>query len=271
MTYISSNISAAASHLVKNPINRALLRGSDTSQDNFIYFLNDDYTITAFQFATEYKLSALTPIEFQEDVFCLDITTIDNAVCMLKFYSRTGQYVIEQFDDSTRMDGTITTTMNSAGLISGLSEYNGYTVEVVFDGQDFGEYVVDAGVIMVSNPHAVSGVVTVGLLYDVAIVPMYPFSGEAESAFKKQVKRIYVDYHHSLDFEINNQLVPYQNFEEIQAGLSISPKTDTEIVTPFFGWNRFDAEGTPIISITQSSPFDLQITSIGYQIESAVI
>ena len=271
LTYVSSNISAAASHLVKNPINRALLRGSDTSQDNFIYFLNDDFSITAFQFASEYKLSALTPISFQEDVICFDVTSIDNTVCMLKLYNKTGQYVLEQFDDSTRMDGTITTTMTNTGLITGLSAFNGYTAQVVYQGQDFGAYLVAGGSILVSNPHGVSGFVTVGLLYDVEIVPMYPFADIAESAFYKQVKRIYVDYFNTLNFNINGELVPYQNFQQIQAGLPISPQTDTAIVTPFYGWNRFDFNGKPIISITQSSPFDLQITSIGYQIESAVI
>jgi len=53
--------------------------------------------------------------------------------------------------------------------------------------------------------------------------------------------------------------------------LPLTPQTDTAIVDPFSGWNRFDNNGVPIISITQSSPFDLQITSIGYQIASEVI
>lgn len=41
-----------------------LLRSTDLSQDNFIYFLNSDNTLTAFQFAHEVNLAALTPITF---------------------------------------------------------------------------------------------------------------------------------------------------------------------------------------------------------------
>jgi len=272
LTYTSSNISLASSHLVKNPTNRALLRGTDTSQDNFIYFINpDDDTLTAFQFATEYKLAALTPATFQDEVQLIDIVTIDNTIYILKLYNLTDQYTIEVFDNNTRMDCTFTATMQTSGLVTGLDLLDGYTVQVVYKNQDFGQYLVQGNQITVNNPSGINDTVSIGLLYDVNIVPMYPYAGAQESAFKKQVNRIYVDYYNSLDFSINGNLVPYQSFADIQAGLPLTPQTDTAIVAPFSGWNRFNNNGVPIISITQSSPFDLQILSIGYQIAAAVI
>ena len=105
----------------------------------------------------------------------------------------------------------------------------------------------------------------IGLLYDVEIKPMYFFDAPAASPFKKQVTRIYVDYYNSIDFSINGNLVPYQNFPLFN-GKPLVPQTDTAIVAPFSGWNRFET-----LSITQTSPFDLQILSIGYQVSSAVI
>jgi hypothetical protein len=267
LTYTSSNISVASSHLVKAPSNRALLRGSDTSQDNFIYYLNPgDDTITAFQFATEYKLAALTPIEFQGDVELIDIVTIDNQVNILKFYALTEQFTVEVFDDSTRIDCNFQATMQSSGLVTGLSLLNGYTVQVVYQNQDFGQYLVVGGQITVTNPMGIADSVMIGLLYDVEITPMYVFTGAAEAPFFKQMNRIYVDYYQSLNFFINGNLVPYQNFADIQAGLPLVPQTDTAIISPVLGYDRFQT-----FSITQSSPFDLQITSIGYQIDSAVL
>jgi hypothetical protein len=171
-----------------------------------------------------------------------------------------------------RIDGALTLTMQSSGVITGLSIYNGYTVQVVFDGQDFGQYTVVGGTITVYNPHGYSGTALVGFLYTVVITPMFPFSGATESPFYKHVSRIYVDYYNSLAIYINGNLVPYQNFAAIQAGIPIFPQTDTAIVDPFYGWNRFDFDdGSPIITITQSAPFDMQILSIGYQIEADVI
>jgi hypothetical protein len=255
---------------VKNPVNRALLRGSDSSQDNFIYFLNPDNTITTFQFALEFKLAALTPMEFQEDVHLIDIATIDNTVYMIKFYDKTDQYTLEKIDDSTRMDGVFESFMQPSGLITGLAALNGYTVQVLYLNQDFGEYEVVGGEITVNNPDEIADTVIIGLLYENDLIPMYPFSGAHESSYKKQVNRIYVDYYNSLDFYVNGKLVPFMEFP-LYSGKPVTPQTDTAIIAPFSGWNRFDQDGVPIISITQRSPYDLQILGIGYQITSAII
>src|SRR5205807_2022043 len=65
LAYSSSNVSALSTHLVKRPISRAIQKGTRSSQDNNLYFLNDDSTITSFQFSSESKLAALSPIKFQ--------------------------------------------------------------------------------------------------------------------------------------------------------------------------------------------------------------
>ena len=141
-------------------------------------------------------------------------------------------------------------------------------VQVVYNDQDYGQYLVENGQVTVHNPLGSEGQVKVGLLYDVEIKPMYPFYSATSSPFEKQLSRIYIDYYQSLNFFINGDLVQYQSFQDIQLGLPLIPRTDTAIYSPVSGYSRFDDEA---IVITQSSPFDLQILSIGYQIEMAVI
>lgn len=269
-TYTSSNVSVASTHLVKNPSNSALQRGTDISQDNFVYYLNFDNTITAFQFATEYKLAALTPIDFNTNpvnpVRVKDIATINNTVYFLKFYSLTNTYTLESFDDTERIDGYIISSMASNGLINGLDIYNGYTVQVVFNNQDFGQYTIVNGSITVNNPNEYSGVVEVGLLYQLKITPMYLYAGPQAADYFKNINRIYVDYYNSLNFYVNGKLVKYQNFADIQAGLPLQPQTGTAIIESVNGWSR-----NSTFDITQNSPFDLQVTAIGYQISAAII
>lgn len=269
-TYTSTNISVASSHLVKSPKNCALLRGGDTSQDNFIYFLNNDNTVTAFQFATEYKLAALTPIDFNTDahnpVEIKDIATIDNKIYFLKKYTLSGKYSLEVFNDEERIDGYATFLMASNGVVSGLSDYEGYEVQVVFSGQDFGQYVVTNGTITVHNPLQESGFCLIGLLYRLEIKPMYLFAGSAQADYMKNISEIYVDYYNSLDFSINGTLVNYQVFSDIQAGIPLTEQSGTAIVSPTLGWNRFNT-----FSITQNAPFDCQITAISYQITASII
>lgn len=266
LAYQSKNISAASSHLMKSPFNRALQRGTDTSQDNFIYLLNDDSTITAFQFSNEIKLAAFTPIKFQEGVNIIDILSSNNEIYLLKLYTKTGIFMLEKMNDLTKIDGYAVNTISPSGIISGLEYYNGYTVQVIYKDQDYGEYLVVNGEITVINPPGVSDTVNVGLLYSVEIKPMYLFAGQNSSALKKSINQIYVDYYKSLDFYINDRLVPYQNYSDLQNGIPIEPKTDTVIVDSVYGWERFQT-----IKISQNSPFDLQILSISYSISATVI
>ena len=269
LSYQSTNVAPQSQNLMKNPNNRALLRGSDVSQDNFIYLQNPDNTLTAFQFATEIKLAALTPVVFNENVGLIDIVSVENFVYILKYYTLTGQFTIERLDSGVFVDSQQNFFMSSNGLITGLDRFNGYKVQVIYQNQDYGnDYLVTEGEITVHNPLMNSGTVQVGLLYQVEIVPMYPYYSATSAPFEKHLERIYIDYYLSLDFQINGILVNYQNFQDIQLGLPLVPQTDTAIFSPVSGYNRFDDKA---IVITQSSPFDLQILSIGYQIDMAVI
>lgn len=269
LAYQSTNIAPQSQHLMKNPESRALLRGTDVSQDNFIYFLNTvDDTITAFQFASEIKLAALTPCVFKNDVQLIDICTVQNHVYILKYYNLTQTFTIERFDTGIFVDSAQSAFMDSDGTVTLLDRFNGYVVQVIYLNQDFGQYLVENGTIEVNNPEEIASTVQVGLLYDVQIKPMYPFYSATSAPFEKQISRIYIDYYQSLNFFINGKLVQYQNFHEIQLGLPLVPKTDTAIFSPVSGYDRFDSEA---IVITQSSPFDLQILAIGYEIDMAVI
>lgn len=269
LSYQSTNVAPQSQNLMKNPNNRALLRGSDVSQDNFIYLQNPDNTLTAFQFATEIKLAALTPVVFDENVGLIDIVSVENFVYILKYYTLTAQFTIERLDTGVFIDSQQNFFMSSNGLITGLDRFNGYIVQVIYQNQDYGnDYLVTEGEITVHNPLMNSGTVQVGLLYQVEIVPMYPYYSATSAPFEKHLERIYIDYYLSLDFQINGILVNYQNFQDIQLGLPLVPQTDTAIFSPVSGYNRFDDMA---IVITQSSPFDLQILSIGYQIDMAVI
>lgn len=272
-TYTSSNVSVASSALVKAPINRALLRGTPGSQDNFIYYLNPDNTLTAFQFANEANLAALTPIDFNTFtnhaapnlVVIKDIVSVNNQVYLLKYYTLTGVYGLEVFEETIKMDGFQNLSIGMGGVVTGLTDFNGYTVQVVYSGQDYGSYLVSGGQITITNPPT-SGTVQVGLLYDVQITPMYLFVDPIAADYFKKISAIYVDYYNSLNFFINGELVNYQSFAAIQAEQPLTPQTGTAIKYPVNGWNR-DAT----FLIEQTAPFDLQITSIGYQITADLI
>ena len=265
-SYLASNISQASRHLVKNPLKAVLLRGTDQSQDNFIYFLNPDHTITAFQFAHEVNLAALTPFSSQNQIEIQDIVAIDNTIYLLKKYLNSQQIVLEKMALDIKLDGFEEKNLSENGKISGLERFEGLNVQVVFDQQDYGLYPVKQGGIQVHNTKKKTGSCFIGLLYPVEIRPMYFYGGSQHADLMKKITKIYVEYFGSLNFYISDQLVNYQIFLNIQQGNGLHPSSGTAIISPVFGWNR-----QKTFSITQQAPFDLQITSIAYQINTHMI
>lgn len=210
--------------MVKNPTKAVLLRGNDTSQDNFIYFLNPDHTLTAFQFAHEVNLAALTPLSAHEQNEIRDIVSIDNTIYLLKNYKNSEQTVLERMDENLKIDCYEIRHLPEDGLLENLNRFEGITVQIIFNDQDYGLYLVKDGKIKVNNPDKHSGTCFVGLLYPVEIRPIF-FSGAQNADLMKQTTKIYVEYFQSLNFYINEQLVNYQVFTDIQQGKNLSPQS----------------------------------------------
>lgn len=272
LAYNSSNVSVLSTHLVVKPVSRAIQKGTALSQDNLLYFLNSNNSMTSFQFSNESKLASLSPIKFQFDEFGLpivdviDIVTVNNEIYLLKQLFLTGGFFLEKFTDDFKIDSYTQNVMPSTGIVTGLGQYEGYTVQVIFENQDYGQYLVTGGQITVNNPSGYSGTVFVGLLYPLEIKPMYLFAGANATYHFKQITNIFVDYYNSLDFYVNGTLVNFQNFIEIQNQIPLAPQTGTAHMRPVHGWDRFQT-----FTISQNSPFDCQILSISYQIDAHII
>lgn len=284
LAYASSNISQHSSHLVNSPTKAVLIRGTDVSQDNFIYFSNGTPDVTSFQFAAEYKLAALTPRTFDQNgtINILDVVSVNNTLIYLKQYGLNGKLTLEiQGNESVstigtvKMDSMLNTTMNSSGVVNtGIAHFEGYFIHAVSPTGDLGESLtpVTGGSTTFENPNSYTGAVTVGILFDCQVTPMYTYAAPQGSDYYKNVTRIFVDYYQSLDFTVNGTPVFYQSFAEIAASVAaggsyvLTPKTDTAVVAPGIGWDRFST-----FTIDQTSPYDLIVTGIDYQVNASII
>lgn len=150
--------------------------------------------------------------------------------------------------------------------IEDLKRFESLMVQIIFDDQDYGLYVVNDGKIQVKNPEKKTGPCYVGLLYPVEIIPMYFYAGSSNADLMKQTTKIYVEYFQSLNFYINEQLINYQVFTDIQQGKNLSLQSGTAITTPVLSWNR-----DKTFVIKQNAPFDLNITAIAYQVTATMI
>ena len=266
--YASENISIASSNLIKTPSKRAILQSSSINQENFIFYLNSDDTITVYQFSDVAGINAFMPLVIgnQGNIEVIDIVTVNNLFYLLIKLTLTSKFILARFDTDFYHDLYVAKTLPANGVITGLDEYNGYTVSTVFEGQDFGNNLVAGGTITVSNPDMQTGPCTIGITYDVEITPLSLFiGGDTSDALKKSTYE-YVDFFKSLNFNINGKLVPFQTFAEIQAGLPLTPKSGRARVGTAQGWKL----GQNVV-ITQSSPLPLTILAISYQASGELI
>lgn len=278
MSYTSSSVSKQSQHLVKDPINACVIRGTEATQDNFIYFLNSDSTMISFQFSNEFQdgnaLASMTPFAFQPNVSLIDITSCGNSVYILKHYTNTDKYFIEELvEDCSDQDGNTVikidscrnATMEDNGTINDLDEYEGTKINVIVERQNYGQFMVQNGTVIV--PRVTNGsTVVVGWLFSRQIIPMYLTAGSGREMYLKKSYKIYVDYVNSLSFTINGRLVKYQNFFDIQRGIPIGPRSGTETVSVVGDYKMFST-----FSIEQNSPFDMEIVGIAYQLVSSIV
>lgn len=291
-TYASTNITVQSQDLMLGIVKANLIQAYSSEQDNVIFFqvFDGPNDFTMFQFAAEYKLAALTPMVFDQrfvddrsaiNVVCTVV--VDNELYMIKDLQISGVRVIEGLEIQQNeipfyLDSESTNTLQASGLITGIPYLNGYNAHLFYEGQDFGTSmqmvngelvngVVANGQCYFGNPNGNTGFCNVGILFENNIVPMYIWAGAIESNYKKQITQIFIDYYESLDFRVNGKLVFYQDYTDVQAGTqSMVPHTDTAIVEPMLGWERFQT-----FTISQRSPFNLTVSAIAYQVDRHII
>ncbi len=262
--YTAANISLASSHLIKAPIDRALKRNSGTNQNLFIYYLNQDGSIAVYQSNDETHLNAWTPMEFAKDIKVIALQEMGDEVYAILHLTKYNTFHLVQFSDAAiYLDDYQYITLPPNGKITGLKQYEGYSVCVSFQSQDYGSYTVKNGSIQVDNPEKQSGPCTVGLLYQANLKSLPLYAGAKHTDLMKSVFKVYVEYFNSLNFSVNGELVKYQYFGDIRHNDNLVPRSDTSVITIGSGCQR-DFH----IHISQNSPFPLNLQSISYEITS---
>lgn len=270
----ATNVTKAAQTLIKDPVDRTLIVGTSSTQDNYIYGLNKDKQLFNFQFSSEIGLAAVTPLEMEGDI--ISIAEVNNNLTLLKRLPNSDTYTLETLSRSALgariyLDSISHHTANKDLEIHGLDAYNGYKVRVTYIDkyhtlQDLGEYAVYNSKIKLENYYDDVFDFFIGFTYNVDITPMYFYLGPNHSTTMKKVSDIIVEYYDSLDFYVDNSLIKYQTYKEINDHTGLLNKTGS-VVQPFLhGHHRYHT-----FKITQKSPFNLCITSIAYKVTGAYV
>ena len=261
LTYVTQRISLLAGHLLKAPSRMALRRATETDEGDLLLITNQtDGSIACFSILRSQQVVA--PSEFTTDGEFLDVgcDVTDMYVVTKRVFNGTTKYFIELFSRSYFTDCAFL-----GGAASGATglPHIGKSLNVITDGvpQD-NETVSGGGAVTFNRPSTTA--YEVGLPISVLVKTM-PVEIKLQSgtriASKKRIAQVNAIVDDTQHLNINNQPVPFQNFDGPLLDIAIQEFTGVKRLDGIRGYSRDAA-----IEVTQTLPLKMTLLGLEYKV-----
>lgn len=232
--YSANNVSVLSSHLIKNPIDSAVLYGSTLHSEQYAYMVNSDGTAASFMSIRSEKLAGWS------EWHTTGLTGVDTIVSMAsvnehlfwvcqRVLAAGTVYTLEKFypSDTVVLDCTVTATGASAKTWAGFTIYQNKTVHAVSGQLYLGEYLIDGS----GNLELDTAVteVTIGIKATNELVPLPIETQLSDGPTVGQIKRIsrmalIVDTAYSVQVEDEALIV-----RDVTDDMSLDPEAKTGV------------------------------------------
>lgn len=261
LTYVTQRISLLSGHLLKDPTRLSLRRATSTDEGDLLLIVNEeDGTIASYSILRSQQIVA--PSEFTTDGEFLDVSVdvTDIYAIVKRVFNGTTRYFVELFDDDRLTDcafiGGVAASASSLPHI-------GKSLNVICDGVPQGNETVSGGG-SVTFDRASTTSYEVGLPITVYVKTM-PVEVKLQTGtrvgFKKRIVEVNVIVNNTQHLNINNQPVPFQNFDNPLLDIAIAPFTGIKRLNGIRGYTR-DA----VIEITQTLPLKMTLLGLEYKV-----
>ena len=193
--YSANNVSVLSSHLIKTPIDTAVLYGSTSQPEQYAFVVNNDGTAASFMSIraekiagwTEWHTTGLTDADtivsmaaVNEELFwvCQRVLAAGTVYTLEKFYT----------SDTVALDCTVTKTGSATTSWTGFTIYQGKTVHAVSDQLYLGEYAIDGSGNLTLDSEVTE--VTVGIKAENELTPLPIENQLSEGVTVGMIKRI---------------------------------------------------------------------------------
>ena len=263
LTYVTQRISLLSGHLLKTPTRISLRRATSTDEGDLLYIVNGaDGSMAVYSILRSQQIVA--PSEFTTDGEYMDVNidVTQTYVIVKRTFNSVVRYFVERFEDTLFTDCAFTgAAANGATSLPHIAK----SLNVITDGvPQSNETVSGAGVITFDRPSTTK--FEVGLPYTVYAKTM-PVDVKLQSgtriSFKKRIVQVNVIVDDTQHLNINNQPLPFRNFDNPLLDLPIQEFTGIKRIDGIRGYTT-DAT----IEITQTLP--LKMTLLGIEFKVAV-
>lgn len=261
LTYVTQRISLLSGHLLKGPTRLSLRRATSTDEGDLLLIVNqDDGSIASYSILRSQQIVA--PSEFITDGEFLDVSVnvTDIFTVVKRVFNEVTEYFIELFDDDRFTDCSFIGGVASS--VTGLPHVR-KTLNVICDGVPQGNEVVSTSG-SITFDRASTSDYEVGLPISVYIKTMpveIKLQTGSRIGFKKRIVEVNVVVNNTQHLRINNQPVPFQNFDNPLLDIPIAPFTGIKRLNGVRGYSRDAA-----IEVTQNLPLKMTLLGLEYKV-----
>ena len=256
----TTSISSLAPHLIKNPVELVVSRGTERTDANYVYILNEDGSLTVFNTLISEDVQAFTR---WNSATIKSVSVVSDRLYLLIEREIEGQtvYYVEIESLEALTDSAVISDIAGSDTITGLEHLEGETVDVKADGSYQGEFVVSGGQVTITRE---ADKIEAGLSYSPLIRTMplnVSLQNGPNAASKKKILRAALNLSNSNGVIINGQRIADKVIGLNQFDAP-EPQSGIKRIT-LLGWS-IEAD----VTITQTTPFPMTILSLGLEVKT---
>jgi hypothetical protein len=260
-SYTSGTISLLASHLLNAPVDMAVLRGTSSSDANYLCLVNGDGTVAVFNTLRQQEVGGWTHWTTTGTVEAVAVVVETVYFLVKRTINGVETRFLEKYGGYT--DCGVTQTLSPASAtVTGLAHLNGQSCRVRADGAVMENATPSGGSITLSR---VATEVEVGLDFNITIKTM-PLNKDFLSGpiltRRKRIVRVIADLYETLGISVNGTALPDRSFGE--GILDDPPAPFTGIKEVFLlGWDDLAQ-----VTITQTDPMPMTVLGLAIEVET---
>ena len=249
-------------HLIKEPIQQAVLNGGLGRPESYMFLVNLDGTIAMFTSNRAEKRAGWSQLTTQG--FFHSICVVDDRVFMVVSYNKastssvSNKFILCEFSINRNLDFSAVFT-GSNGVFNVSSHFSNGAIVDVLKGSDYlGAFTISGGNLDVSSVDNAVTSVEVGYKFNVNAHSL-PIDGQIQggplTGQPRSISKVIIDVRETKSLSVNNSELILRNVTDdlSEERQSITGKKEFR----FLGYSR-----DPIVKISQTSPLPLDINGI---------
>jgi hypothetical protein len=269
-SYGVTPLSVLSSHLIKDPVDIAVRRGTSTDETDTLYVVNGtDGSMTVYSVLSSQGVIAasefITGINGGDEFIAVAVEIDTVYVIVKRTINEATKYYLEQFDRNTLVDSALTAEVVSSTASITVDHLPNTSVDIVVDG-----LVQSSTTVPASSPYTVafspaaeaSYQVGIDIAVEIVTMPQEPNLPTGTSVgVKKRIIQVDALVKDSQHMNINGTLVAFQEIGKTPLDSPTPEFTGRKTVHGLLGYTD---EGK--ITVTQSYPLKLNLIAMEYRL-----